>query len=186
MLNRFLALTTLVGATTLFAPTASATPNEGRLVAQASNRYITTTSAQQETLYLNSDKRYSYNLTVTRGGRFDGVNVPAGSVIRGQYVPDNGGLRYVANSVIVNGRAYNISARSEVLDTLKDPRDTEGGSVAEDAGIGAGAGLVLGELFGDADLGEIIGGAAAGAAVGNLTADQVVVVKPNQPINLYD
>lgn len=186
MLNRFLALTTLIGATIMFAPAASASFNEGALVAQASNRYITTTSAQQGTLYLNSDKRYSYNLEVARGGRFAGFNVPAGSIIRGQYVPAEGGLRYVANAVIINGRAYNINARSGVLETLKDPRDTRGGSVAEDAGIGAVGGIVLGEIFGDADIEEILGGAAAGAAVGNLTADQVVVIEPDQPINLYD
>lgn len=186
MLNRFLALTTLIGASTLFAPAATANPNQGTLIAQNNNRYIVTTSAQEGTLYLNTDKRYSYNLEVTRGGRFAGLNVPAGSIIRGQYVPSEGGLRYVANSVVVNGRAYNINGTSGVLDAVKDPRDTEGGSVAEDAGIGAGAGIVLGEIFGDADVGEVVGGAAAGAAVGNLTADRVVVVEPNQPITLYN
>lgn len=46
-------------------------------------------------------------------------------------------------------------------------------------------GLVLGEVLGDADLAEILGGAAAGAAVGNVTADRVVVTKPDDPINLY-
>jgi len=186
MFNRLLALTTLVGATTFFAPVATANTTEGTLIAQNTNQYITTTSAQNGELYLNSDKRYSYNLEVTRGGRFAGLNVPAGSIIRGQYVPAEGGLRYVANSVVVNGRAYNISARSGVLETVKDPRDTSGDAVAEDAGIGAGAGLVLGEVFGDASVGEIVGGAAAGAAVGNVTADRVVVVEPDQPINLYN
>lgn len=186
MFNRLLALTTLVGATTLFAPVATANTTEGTLIAQNTNQYITTTSAQNGELYLNSDKRYSYNLEVTRGGRFAGLNVPAGSIIRGQYVPTEGGLRYVANLVVVNGRAYNISARSGVLEPVKDPRDTSGDAVAEDAGIGAGAGLVLGEVFGDASVGEIVGGAAAGAAVGNVTADRVVVIEPNQPINLYN
>lgn len=185
MFNRFFALTTLVGATTLFAPVASANLAEGALIAQANNRYLTATSAQEGTLHLNTDKRYSYNLQVTRGGRFGGLNVPAGSIIRGQYVPAERGLRYVANSVIINGRAYDINASSGVFNPVKDPRDTSGGSVAEDAGIGAGAGIVLGEIFGNADVGEIVGGAAAGAAVGNVTADRVVVIEPNQPINLY-
>lgn len=186
MFNRFLALTGLLGATTLFAPVASASLAEGALIAQAENRYITTTSAQEGTLYLNTDKSYSYNRVVTRGGRFGGLNVPAGSIIRGQYVPAEEGLRYVANAVIINGQTYNLNARSGVLDPVKDPRDTSGGSVAEDAGIGAGAGIVLGEIFGNADVGEIVGGAAAGAAVGNITADRVVVVEPSQPVNLYD
>lgn len=185
MLRRFLALTTLVGASALFAPAASANSTEAILIAQ-SNRYLTTTSAQEGTLYLNSDKRYSFNLEVTRGGRFAGYNLPAGSIIRGQYVPAEDGLRYVAQAAIVNGRTYNLNARSEVLETVKDPRDTSGGAVAEDAGIGAGAGVVIGEIFGDAGIGEAVGGAAAGAAVGNLTADNVVVIEPDQPINLYE
>lgn len=186
MLNRFLALTTLVGATTFFAPVASANQAEGSLIAQTNNRFITATSAQSETLYLNKDKRYSFNLEVTRGGRFAGYNLPAGSIIRGQYVPAEEGLRYVADAAIVNGRTFNINARSDVLETVKDPRDTSGGAVAEDAGIGAGAGIVLGEVFGDAGVGEAAGGAAAGAAVGHLTADNVVVIEPDQPINLYE
>ena len=186
MFNRFIAITTLVGVTTFLAPVATASANEETLIAQNNNSFITTTSAQNQTLYLNRDKRYSYNLEVTRGGRFAGFNLPAGSVIRGQYVPAEEGLRYVANSVVVNGQTYNINAQSDVLETMKDPRDTSGGAVAEDAGIGAAGGVVIGEVFGDAGAGEIIGGAAAGAAVGNLTADQVVVVEPDEPINLYN
>ncbi len=186
MLNRFFVLGSLIGATTLFAPVTTANVAAETLIAQRDNRYIVTTSAQQGTLYLNKDKRYSYNLEVTRGGQFGGLNVPAGSIIRGQYIPADGGLRYVANSVVINGRAYNINGNSEILNTIKDPRDTSGGSVGEDAAIGAGGGLLLSEIFGDADLGAAIGGAAAGAAVGNLTADQVVVVEPDQGITLYN
>lgn len=186
MFKRFLALATFVGATTFLGPVATASANEGTLIAQNNNRFLTTTSAQNETLYLNRDKRYSFNLEVTRGGRFAGLNIPAGSIIRGQYVPANEeGLRYVANSVVVNGQTYNINAQSDVLETVKDTRDTSGGAIAEDAAIGAGGGLIIGEIFGNAGAGEIIGGAAAGAAVGNLTADQVVIIEPDEPINLY-
>ncbi|WP_319420631.1 hypothetical protein [Pleurocapsa sp. FMAR1] len=46
--------------------------------------------------------------------------------------------------------------------------------------------MVLGEIFGKGNVGEAIGGAAAGAAVGNLTADRVIVVKPDDSIALYD
>ncbi|WP_017301164.1 hypothetical protein [Nodosilinea nodulosa] len=60
-----------------------------------------------------------------------------------------------------------------------------GRTVAEDAGIGAAGGLVLGEILGDAGVGAVVGGAAAGAATGNITADRVVVVDPNQTISLY-
>ncbi|NBD18678.1 MAG: hypothetical protein GVY04_21870 [Cyanobacteria bacterium] len=186
MLNRFFVLGSLIGATTLFAPITTANVAAETLIAQRDNRYIVTTSAQQGTLYLNKDKRYSYNLEVTRGGRFSGLNLPPGAIIRGQYVPADGGLRYVANSVVIRGRTYNINGSSEILNTIKDPRDTSGAAIGEDAAIGAGGGLLLSEIFGDADLGAAVGGAAAGAAVGNLTADQVVVVEPDQPITLYN
>jgi hypothetical protein len=151
----------------------------------AQTEAIRTTSAQQGKLYLNNDRSYSYNLIVSNGATIDGVPIPAGAVIRGQYVPAKGGLRYVANAVEFNGRSYAISANSDVIEDVKDPRDTTAGSIAEDAGIGAAGGLVIGEIFGDADLGEAIGGAAAGAAVGNITADRVVVIQPNAPIVLY-
>lgn len=157
-------------------------PAEVRL-AQAS--VVPASSIQQSTLYLNNDRAYSYNLEVEEGVTVGGRYLPPGAEIRGQYVPAEGGLRYDANAVIINGRSYPLNATSPVIEDIKDPRDTSTGSIAEDAGIGAAAGAILGEVFGSAGAGEIIGGAAAGAAAGNVTADRVVVVEPDQPINLY-
>ena len=71
--------------------------------------------------------------------------------------------------------AFSITVRS----------DTSAGAVAEDAGIGAAGGVVLGEVPGDANVEEAVGGAAAGAAVGNVTADRVVVIEPDESIILY-
>ncbi|MGB3201538.1 MAG: hypothetical protein WBA99_11580, partial [Nodosilinea sp.] len=139
----------------------------------------------QETLYLNTDRAYSYNLTVEQGVTVNGLYLPPGAEIQGQYLPTEGGLRYDASSVIVDGRSYPLNASSGVIEDIKDPRDTTAGSIAEDAGIGAAGGLVLGEILGDAGLGAIVGGAAAGAVTGNVTADRVVVVEPNEPISLY-
>ncbi|MGJ3245108.1 MAG: hypothetical protein ACFE0I_03420 [Elainellaceae cyanobacterium] len=151
-------------------------------VAQAS--IIQTTSAQNGTLYLNNDRIYSYNLEVEDDTRINGIYVPAGAVIQGRYEPAEGGLRYVARSVIIGDRSYSIYATSRILEDEKDPRDISAGSIAEDAGIGAIGGAILGEITGDIDAGEVIGGAAAGAATGNITADRVVVVEPEEPIYL--
>jgi hypothetical protein len=174
--------TALVGATSV-AGKAVALPNSGVAIAQAAA--IPTSSVQQETLYLSPDRAYSYNLTVEQGVTVNGLYLPPGAEIQGQYVPAEGGLRYDANSVIVDGRSYPLNASSGVMEDVKDPRDTTAGSIAEDAGIGAAGGLVLGEILGDAGLGAIVGGAAAGAATGNITADRVVVVEPGEPISLY-
>lgn len=73
-----------------------------------------------------------------------------------------------------------------MIKDVKDPRDTSAGAIAEDAGIGAAGGTILGEVFGDAGVAEIVGGAAAGVATGNLTADRVVVIEPNSAIALYE
>lgn len=154
------------------------------LIAQTAT--IKAESAQEETLYLNNDRTYSYNLVAQERGVIDGVAIPAGATIVGKYVPAEGGLRYVAEAVTYDDYSYTIDASSSVLKDVKDPRDTSAGAIAKDAGIGAAGGTILGEVFGDAGAAEIIGGAAAGVATGNLTADRVVVIEPDSAIALYD
>lgn len=155
-------------------------------IALAQNRTITAKSAQQETLYLNNDRTYSYNLVAKERGVIDGIVIPAGATIVGKYVPAEGGLRYIAEAVTYDRYSYSISASSQVLKDIKDSRDTSAGAIAEDAAIGAAGGTIIGEIFGDAGAEEIIGGAAAGAAVGNITADRVVEIEPEDNITLYD
>ena len=152
----------------------------------AQSRTIEAKSSQKDTLYLNNNKTYSYNLVATQRGTIGNVTVPVGATIVGKYVPSEGGLRYVAEAVTYDQYSYKINATSQTLTDVKDPRDTSTGAVAEDAGIGAAGGLVLGEVLGGgANVGEAVGGAAAGAAVGNVTADRVVVIKPDESILLY-
>ena len=167
--------------TSFINPTLAIEPEVKQYVAQS--RTIEAKSAQKETLYLNNDRTYSYNLIATQKGTIGNVTVPVGATIVGKYVPSEGGLRYEARAVTYDQYSYTINASSETLNDVKDPRDTSTGAVAEDVGIGAAGGLILGEVIGGgAGAGEIIGGAAAGAATGNLTADRVVVIKPDESI----
>jgi len=156
------------------------------LISQRGSADLLAKSAQSETLYLNNDRTYSYNLIAQEKGTIGNVSVPVGATIVGKYVPAEGGLRYVAEAVTYDDYSYTINASSGIIPAKKDPRDTSAGSIAEDAGIGAAGGTVLGEVFGDAGAAEILGGAAAGAAAGNLTADSVVVVEPDSGIALYE
>jgi hypothetical protein len=189
--KRLNCLFTAVAASTALFLNASALPKQAQASAVeagfrvAQNATIPTSSIQQETLYLNNDRAYSYNLEVERPTTVSGLNLPVGAEIQGQYEPADGGLRYVANAVTINGNVYDLNATSGVIADVKDPRDTRTGSIAEDAGIGAAGGLILGEILGDAGVAGAVGGAAAGAAVGNVTADRVVVVEPDEIINLY-
>lgn len=156
------------------------------LTTQRSNFDLLAKSAQEETLYLNNDRTYSYNLVAKEEGTIGDVTVPEGATIVGKYVPAEGGLRYVAEAVTYDDYSYTIDASSGIIKDVKDPRDTSAGAIAKDAGIGAAGGTILGEVLGDAGAAEIIGGAAAGAATGNITADRVVVVDPNSGIALYE
>ena len=81
-------------------------------------------SAQKETLYLNNDRTYSYNLIAQERGYIGDVTVPKGATIVGKYVPADGGLRYVAEAVTYDGYSYTINASSGVIEDQKDPRDT--------------------------------------------------------------
>lgn len=110
--------------------------------------------------------------------------VPAGTPIYGQLQPVAGGLQFVANSIEVNGRTFPLQATSGIINDEKDPREFSAESVAGDAAIGAAAGAVLGILTGGASTVGVLTGAAAGVGVGNVTAPQVVVLRPNQTLNI--
>ncbi len=149
-----------------------------------SSTTVQTTLAQDETLYLNKNNTYSYNLVVRNDATLGGQRLPVGAIVRGQFEPAEGGLVYKASSIEVGDRIYQVNATSELLRDRKDPRQKTTGAIVTDAAIGAAGGYVLGEVLGDANVWEVVGGAAAGVLVGNTTAPSVVVVKPEDEIVL--
>jgi len=156
---------------------------QNRQVAQSS--VIQATFDRDETLYLDRDGTYQYDLVLRQEANFGGRRLPVGSVIRGQFEPAQGGLVYVADSIELGDRIFQLNAVSELMRDDKDPRQTSTGAIVTDAAIGAVGGYVLGEVLGDAGFWEIAGGAATGVLVGSTTAPLVVVVKPDQQIALY-
>lgn len=154
------------------------------IVAQ-NEQTLTATVRSDETLYLNKDEVHEYNLVLESRISVDDRFLPEGSIIRGQFEPVDGGLRYVATAAEVGDRIVDLDATSETLADRKDPRQTDVDDIIEDAAIGAAGGLIVGEILGDIDFLEILGGAAAGVVVGNVTAPSVVVIEPDQSILLY-
>ncbi len=110
--------------------------------------------------------------------------IPAGSQVRGNLYPVQGGLQFVANELVKGGRSFPLQATSDLIHDEKDPRQYSSGAITEDAIIGAAAGALLGGISGGVGVGEVLGGAATGVGVGNITAPQVVVLRPGQLINL--
>ncbi len=136
---------------------------------------------------LNSGESRALSLTlvnaiVSQSGR---VVVPAGSEIRGDVVPVQGGGQFIAKQIVVNSKPHNFTAQSGTIHDVKDPRETSVGAIAGDAVIGAVGGAVVSQVLkGRIDVGEVVGGAAAGAIIGNVTAPQAVVINKNDQFDL--
>ncbi|MEO1069400.1 MAG: hypothetical protein AAFW95_09815 [Cyanobacteria bacterium J06638_6] len=146
---------------------------------------IQAVTPNSEPLYLNTNATVEQSLRVGAATNLNGRSIPAGSTVRGRFEPAEGGVRYVATAVEVGNQVYPLNASSELLRDIKDPRETNTGSILTDAGIGAAGGAALGGILGDRiSIGGILGGAAAGAVIGNVTAQRVVVVEPNQTLTL--
>ncbi len=136
--------------------------------------------------YFYPDTIYPLEVAVTQN-IFDNQGrlvIPAGSRIFGQMEPAPGGSRFVATSIVLGGRTYSLRAVSNILHDEKDPRQYSAEAIAQDAAIGAVAGTLLGAITGGVSAGNVLGGAAAGVVVGNVTAPQVVVLRPGQSFNL--
>ncbi len=138
------------------------------------------------TSYLDPNKESSASI-FTAYDVYDDTNsvaIPKGSEVRGRFVPSRGGLKFLADAVVVRGQYYSVQASSDLIPDEKDPREYSTEAIAGDAVIGAGVGALLGALTGGVSLGGILGGAAASSIVGNVTAPSVVVVRPERPLNL--
>lgn len=104
----------------------------------------------------------------------------------GRFEPAVGGTRFVAETVVIDNQVYTLSAQSDVIADVKDPRHTSTGQVVQDAAIGAAAGAILGLVTGDRAIAteELLAAGVAGSAIGNVTAPRVAIIDPNQPLNL--
>jgi hypothetical protein len=149
---------------------------------------IVTTLVNQETLYVNNGQSLPARLRVARDviGNNGTVLIPAGASIDGEFVPTNGGSKFVARTLTSRGATIAVGAESDVIRDTKDPRETNVGAIATDAAIGAAGASILAAVTGDRAIAteEILAGAAAGVIVGNTTAPQATVIEPKSEINL--
>jgi hypothetical protein len=148
---------------------------------------IPTKINRQDTLYISKGETVNASLLVAQdiAATNGTVLIPAGAVIEGQFVPAEGGSKFVSQKFTSRGATVRLQAESALINDIKDPRETNAGAILTDAGIGGAAGAVLsGVLRGNVQILDILGGAAAGAVIGNVTAPQVTVIEPNSVINI--
>jgi hypothetical protein len=142
---------------------------------------------RQDTLYIAKGETVAASLLVAQdiAANNGTVLIPAGAVIEGQFVPAEGGSRFVAQKFTSRGATVRLQAESDLINDNKDPRETGAGAILTDAGIGGAAGAVLGGVLrGNVQIIDILGGAAASVLVGNVTAPQVTVIEPSTVINV--
>lgn len=118
------------------------------------------------------------------GNLVNGANqvlIPAGSTVQGRIEPvairgaEITAARFVADTITVNGRTYNIDAESSAIAATES---VSSGSL-EDALITGAARSILGSILGNSDLGSIVGSVIGGG--GSVTSQSaVIVIDPTQ------
>ena len=123
-----------------------------------------------------------------------GGAIPVGATVRGSIVevkpapnPSTPGTLTVAvTSIEINGKRYDVDARVDSLETVRQGRGITKGDAAK-VGAGALAGAMLGRVLGGKGKGTVIGGvvgAAAGAGVAASSKDSDIVLPAGAHIHI--
>ena len=118
--------------------------------------------------------------------------IPAGSEVRGQFVPGNSGAQFIADTLVLpNGSRVAINASSEMV-TTRDVQGNgiNGNAILKGAGIGGAGATAVSAIAGRRKItvGKVLLGAGLGAAGGLLlgqkpTSDSIAL-KPNTNLTL--
>jgi hypothetical protein len=147
---------------------------------------------EAEKIIVTPEETAEVTLTVARDIRSNAgtVLIREGSQIAGELRPTREGTQFVAQELILAGsdRTLPIEATSdpitdtEIIDERTDPDFLRG------ALIGAAAGVVLSEIFGDVDFIDILAGAGVGTLAELLLRGseevEVVVIEPDTDLDL--
>jgi len=118
------------------------------------------------------------------------VIIPEGSEIVGELQPAGGGIQFVAEELIFtnNNRSFPIDATSDVITETEIITEDSDPDLLRGAVIGAAAGAVLAEIFGEIDFIEVLAGAGVGALASVLLRGEeeveVVVIDPETDLDL--
>src|SRR3989449_6611939 len=126
------------------------------------------------------------------GGRVAGV--PEGAELHGTIVDVKsapnprtpGTLTLTVSSITINGKSYDVQARIDSLETVREGRGISTGDAAK-VGVGAIAGGILGRVIGGNTKGTVIGGivgAAAGAGVAAHSKDSDIVLPAGAHVHI--
>ncbi|NEP00516.1 MAG: hypothetical protein F6K58_17930 [Symploca sp. SIO2E9] len=144
-------------------------------------------SSENEKIIVTPDETAKVTLEVERDIRSTSGNIviSRGSQIKGKMQPAFGGTQFVAEELILRDteESFSIEASSAVITETEIISRKTDPDILEGALIGAAAGAILSEIFGDIDLGEVLAGAGLGVLAELLLRGteevEVIVVRPN-------
>ncbi|NET59928.1 MAG: hypothetical protein F6K47_28395 [Symploca sp. SIO2E6] len=154
---------------------------------------IPTISDETDKIVIAPDETLAVTLIVNTDIRSSAgtLLIPAGSEIEGEMRPTAGGTRFFAQELMIKNSNQQVpidATSQEITDTETIDEGTDTSAILTGALIGAGAGVVLGEIFGDIDFLEVLGGAGAGALAGLLLGGskqaEVFVINPDTDLDL--
>lgn len=119
------------------------------------------------------------------------ILIPMGSQVKGQLKPASGGTQFFAQELIFanSGQRLPIDAVSEIVAETETINERTDPNIIRGAAVGAGAGAVIGKIFGDRiKLGQVLAGAAIGALpelLGRSRKEtELVVIDPDTDLHL--
>gem|GEM_PF-441081 len=163
-----------------------------QLVGVGAGTVIPSSYTGDERVILTPDETVDLDLTIDRDvySSRGTIVIRAGSVVRGELRPVEGGTQFVASEIVLAGTdeprefvaTSDVITETQTIDRRTDPDFLRG------AVIGAAAAAVLAEVFGSVDFLEVLAGAGLGV-LGEvlLRRDrevEVVVVEPNSDLDL--
>lgn len=132
-------------------------------------------------------------LTVAKNIRSNSgrILIPVGSHVKGQLKPAFGGTQFFAQELIFanSSKRLPIDGVSEIIAKTKTINERTDPNILRDAAVGAGAGAVIGKIFGGKiNLGQVLAGAGIGALpelVGRSPKEtELVVIDPDTDLHL--
>lgn len=119
------------------------------------------------------------------------ILIPQGSQVKGQLRPVSGGAQFFAQELILanSNQRLPIDARSEIIAQTKTTNPQTSPNIFKDAAVGAGAGALLGAIFGGrVGAGQVLAGAGIGGGVAALEQrpreTELVVIDPDAELHL--
>lgn len=119
------------------------------------------------------------------------IMIPAGSQIKGELKPAAGGTQFFAQELIFSnsGERLPINAISEIITATQTINERTKPNILTDAAIGAGAGALLGGIFGSIRPGQVLAGAGIGGGIAALERGRketkLVVIDPDTDLHLF-